>query len=222
MAVLLWIVLWGGAARGVPHQSLAFTPPHPVQMYPQAPVASFSCRATGMALPSGAWSGMRCASHQRSRRCALGKAALPHARTSSAVCVRTPPSQNPTQCSGHLSSQACQLPKPILLNAGEMKIPYPWIPNIVEVSLLRIGNLAIACMPGEVTTMAGRRLTRALKATVGDSWGPDLQVGFVGSGQAMGGGEVQRRRPAAVALVQMAVAALGVPVHTRNTWLVAI
>jgi len=57
---------------------------------------------------------------------------------------------------------ACHAPKPILLDTGEMSFPYPWQPNTVAVQLLRVGDLLIACAPGELTTMAGRRLRRAV------------------------------------------------------------
>lgn len=57
----------------------------------------------------------------------------------------------------------CQHPKPILLDTGEMKIPYDWAPSILPVQILRIGQLVILNVPGEFTTMAGRRLRDALK-----------------------------------------------------------
>lgn len=37
-----------------------------------------------------------------------------------------------------------------------------WHPQIVETQLLRIGQVIIAGVPGEFTTMAGRRLREAL------------------------------------------------------------
>lgn len=57
----------------------------------------------------------------------------------------------------------CQRPKPILLDTGEMKEPYDWAPSILPVQILRIGQLVILCVPGEFTTMAGRRLRDAVK-----------------------------------------------------------
>ncbi|PNW83601.1 hypothetical protein CHLRE_05g236500v5 [Chlamydomonas reinhardtii] len=59
---------------------------------------------------------------------------------------------------------ACQAPKPILLDTGQITVPYPWQPRITQVSLLRLGHLLVACLPGEPTTMAGRRIKRALAA----------------------------------------------------------
>ncbi|KAL1210037.1 Neutral ceramidase 2 [Cardamine amara subsp. amara] len=57
----------------------------------------------------------------------------------------------------------CQKPKPILLDTGEMKVPYDWAPSILPIQILRIGQLVILSVPGEFTTMAGRRLRDAVK-----------------------------------------------------------
>nr|ATP85026.1 neutral ceramidase [Amorphophallus muelleri] len=57
----------------------------------------------------------------------------------------------------------CQLPKPILLDTGEMKQPYDWAPSILPLQILRIGQLVILSVPGEFSTMAGRRLRDAVK-----------------------------------------------------------
>ncbi|EOA28982.1 hypothetical protein CARUB_v10025234mg [Capsella rubella] len=58
----------------------------------------------------------------------------------------------------------CQKPKPILLDTGEMKEPYDWAPSILPIQMLRIGQLVILSVPGEFTTMAGRRLRDAVKS----------------------------------------------------------
>ncbi|KAK7387215.1 hypothetical protein VNO78_27812 [Psophocarpus tetragonolobus] len=57
----------------------------------------------------------------------------------------------------------CHRPKPILLDTGEMKMPYDWAPSILPIQILRIGQLFILSVPGEFTTMAGRRLRDAVK-----------------------------------------------------------
>ncbi|GKV08000.1 hypothetical protein SLEP1_g19693 [Rubroshorea leprosula] len=57
----------------------------------------------------------------------------------------------------------CQHPKPILLDTGEMTKPYEWAPSILPIQILRIGQLVILSVPGEFTTMAGRRLRDAVK-----------------------------------------------------------
>ncbi|KAL8695203.1 MAG: hypothetical protein Q9218_000241 [Villophora microphyllina] len=58
--------------------------------------------------------------------------------------------------------KACHAPKPILLDVGEIERPYLWTPNIVDIQLLRIGQLLIIVSPGEATTMAGRRWKEAI------------------------------------------------------------
>ncbi|KAK1991085.1 neutral/alkaline non-lysosomal ceramidase [Colletotrichum falcatum] len=58
---------------------------------------------------------------------------------------------------------ACQQPKPVLLDVGEMSVPYSWSPNIVDVQMLRVGQLVIIVAPGEATTMSGRRWKAAVK-----------------------------------------------------------
>ncbi|CZS90372.1 related to ceramidase [Rhynchosporium agropyri] len=56
----------------------------------------------------------------------------------------------------------CHYPKPILLDVGELQNPYLWTPNIVDVQVLRVGQLVIIVSPGEATTMAGRRWKEAI------------------------------------------------------------
>ncbi|KAK3010899.1 hypothetical protein RJ639_012623 [Escallonia herrerae] len=60
----------------------------------------------------------------------------------------------------------CQQPKPILLDTGEMKKPYDWAPSILPIQVLRIGQLVILSVPGEFTTMAGRRLRDAVRTVL--------------------------------------------------------
>ncbi|GFY83728.1 Neutral/alkaline non-lysosomal ceramidase [Actinidia rufa] len=60
----------------------------------------------------------------------------------------------------------CQHPKPILLDTGEMNEPYDWAPSVLPVQILRIGQLVILSVPGEFTTMAGRRLRDAVQTAL--------------------------------------------------------
>ncbi|XP_047310166.1 neutral ceramidase 1-like [Impatiens glandulifera] len=60
----------------------------------------------------------------------------------------------------------CQYPKPVLLDTGEMKIPYDWAPSVLPIQIIRIGQFVILCVPGEFTTMAGRRLRDAVKTVL--------------------------------------------------------
>ncbi|KAF8169047.1 Neutral/alkaline nonlysosomal ceramidase [Mycena galopus ATCC 62051] len=61
---------------------------------------------------------------------------------------------------------ACQFPKPILLNTGEATLPYAWSPSTVDIQMLKVGNLVMCIIPGELTTMAGRRLRNAVRAAL--------------------------------------------------------
>lgn len=60
----------------------------------------------------------------------------------------------------------CQQPKPILLDIGETTVPYAWAPAVLPLQIVRLGNFVILCVPSEFTTMAGRRLRDAVKATL--------------------------------------------------------
>ncbi|EEF52822.1 ceramidase, putative [Ricinus communis] len=60
----------------------------------------------------------------------------------------------------------CQKPKNVLLSTGEMFEPYAWAPAILPIQILRLGKLIILSVPGEFTTMAGRRLREAVKETL--------------------------------------------------------
>uniref|UniRef100_A0A8C1SG51 Neutral ceramidase n=1 Tax=Cyprinus carpio TaxID=7962 RepID=A0A8C1SG51_CYPCA len=60
-------------------------------------------------------------------------------------------------------TKACHQPKPILFSTGEMDSPLPWHPAIVDVQIITIGSLAIVAVPGEFTTMSGRRIREAVK-----------------------------------------------------------
>ncbi|KAM8775017.1 neutral ceramidase isoform 2-T2 [Rhynchonycteris naso] len=58
----------------------------------------------------------------------------------------------------------CHKPKPVLVHTGELSKPHPWHPDIVDVQMITLGSLAITAVPGEFTTMSGRRLREAVKA----------------------------------------------------------
>jgi len=61
---------------------------------------------------------------------------------------------------------ACQVPKPILLNTGAIHFPAPWTPVILPLQIFRLGQLFIIGVPGEFTTMSGRRLRDSVKKTL--------------------------------------------------------
>jgi neutral ceramidase len=52
----------------------------------------------------------------------------------------------------------CQYPKPILLNTGGIDLPAPWTPKILPLQIFRVGQIVIVGVPGEFSTMSGRRL----------------------------------------------------------------
>lgn len=62
----------------------------------------------------------------------------------------------------------CQEPKPVLFDVGEMSVPYAWSPNIVDVQVLRVGQVVVVVSPSEVSTMAGRRWKEAVGEEVED------------------------------------------------------
>lgn len=72
----------------------------------------------------------------------------------------------------------CQAEKPVLIPTGiaHLNINGPTMtPQIVPLQVLKIGNLAIAAVPAEVTTMAGRRIKKTLLSALG-STGVDYSV----------------------------------------------
>ncbi|XP_055525447.1 neutral ceramidase [Wyeomyia smithii] len=74
----------------------------------------------------------------------------------------------------------CQAPKPILLATGRAKFPYDWQPKIVPTQILLIGDFAIAAVPGEFTTMSGRRLRNEISRASVAAGGSELQVVVAG------------------------------------------
>ena len=57
----------------------------------------------------------------------------------------------------------CQYPKPILIPSGRAVFPYAWQPTIVPTQIFAIGDMMMFALPGEFTTMAGRRLRSEIK-----------------------------------------------------------
>jgi neutral ceramidase len=57
---------------------------------------------------------------------------------------------------------ACQSPKPILLDVGQIE-PIPWAPDVVSAQIVTIGQLVIVAVPGEFTTMSGRRMRNTIR-----------------------------------------------------------
>lgn len=77
--------------------------------------------------------------------------------------------------------KACQSPKPILLNTGDITFPNPWTANIMPLQIFRVGQLFIIGVPGEFTTMSGRRLRSTVLQTLQDNgMGSDTIVVIAG------------------------------------------
>ncbi|XP_005100690.1 neutral ceramidase isoform X1 [Aplysia californica] len=75
----------------------------------------------------------------------------------------------------------CQEPKPILLPTGEITKPYLWQPQIVDTQLLRLGQFVIIAVPGEFSTMSGRRMRDAVSSIL-------IQGGFPANTSTVIGG----------------------------------
>ncbi|ORZ09921.1 Neutral/alkaline nonlysosomal ceramidase [Absidia repens] len=82
---------------------------------------------------------------------------------------------------------SCHAPKPILFDTGEINFPHSWQPHILELQLLRVGNVYIAGVPAEFSTMSGRRLRKAIKETIIQHTGCDTEsIKVILSGPANG------------------------------------
>lgn len=57
-----------------------------------------------------------------------------------------------------------------------MRLPYQWQPKIVSTQVAVIGNIVIAGVPGEFTTMSGRRLRKAIKKVMNDASDDETSV----------------------------------------------
>lgn len=84
------------------------------------------------------------------------------------------------------NQKQCQAPKPILLDTGEMTYPHTWQPKILDIQLLRVGNVFIYAVPSEFTTMSGRRLRKAIKKAVIEHRLGNKQTVIIHSGPANG------------------------------------
>jgi len=76
-------------------------------------------------------------------------------------------------------TEACHAPKPILLDTGEYRLPFAWHPTSVDTQILRVGNLAMVAVPGEFTTMSGRRLREAVAKAAAEE-GEEMNVVIAG------------------------------------------
>jgi neutral ceramidase len=90
---------------------------------------------------------------------------------------------------GHLISPPptdqvqCHYPKPILLYTGGVNIPTAWTPTVLPLQIFQLGQLFIIAVPGEFTTMSGRRLRNAVLSVVKPYY-PDAVVVIAGLSNA--------------------------------------
>jgi len=61
---------------------------------------------------------------------------------------------------------ACHYPKPILLYTGGIDFPTAWEPTILSLQVFKIGQFFLVGVPGEFSTMSGRRLRKTIKDTI--------------------------------------------------------
>jgi len=67
--------------------------------------------------------------------------------------------------------QQCQGAKDILLDVGTLTEPYAWAADIVDIQVLRVGQLFIIISASEATTMSGRRWKEAIAKGAKDTLG---------------------------------------------------
>ncbi len=79
---------------------------------------------------------------------------------------------------------SCQYPKPILLNIGDIRFPEhaPWSASVIPLQIFRLGQLFIIGVPGEFTTMSGRRLINQVRNTLTQYGAADVNSYFVIAG----------------------------------------
>ncbi|CAO1418967.1 unnamed protein product [Diamesa serratosioi] len=73
----------------------------------------------------------------------------------------------------------CHKEKPILLATGRAVYPYDWQPHIVPTQIFLIGDLVLLAVPGEFSTMSGRRMRSEIQRAAKEA-GKDLQVVIAG------------------------------------------
>ncbi|CAO3612620.1 unnamed protein product [Cunninghamella blakesleeana] len=81
---------------------------------------------------------------------------------------------------------ACHAPKPILFDTGELNFPHSWQPHVLDLQLFRIGNVYIAAVPAEFTTMSGRRLKKAIKEALVENGADPNDIYVILSGLSNG------------------------------------
>lgn len=82
---------------------------------------------------------------------------------------------NAVQYARALRERRGHLPKPVVVMPG-LERP-PAVPQVLPVQLLRVGTVAVLGIPGELTTMAGRRLRKTVLEALAGTGVTDLALG---------------------------------------------
>ncbi|KAJ5575425.1 hypothetical protein N7450_009324 [Penicillium hetheringtonii] len=75
----------------------------------------------------------------------------------------------------------CQGAKDILLDVGTLTVPYAWAADIIDVQVLRVGQLFIIISTSEATTMSGRRWKEAIVKGAKDTLSVDEPLAVLGA-----------------------------------------
>jgi neutral ceramidase len=77
---------------------------------------------------------------------------------------------------------ACHAPKPILFMTGRIMFPGKWTQGIIPLQVFQLGNFWIVGVPGEFSTMAGRRLRNQVKQSImrAGGWTSDSHLVIAG------------------------------------------
>lgn len=76
---------------------------------------------------------------------------------------------------------ACQAPKDIFVDGRKLNSVWPWIQTKVPVSVVRVGQVWLVAIPGEVTIGAGLRLRQTVASAVGTGVNNVLVQGYTNS-----------------------------------------
>jgi neutral ceramidase len=71
----------------------------------------------------------------------------------------------------------CHGAKEVVIPVGNMT-PHPWVPEVLPLQLVRLGQLYLATLPGEATIVSGLRIRRQLAHTLGVDIKQVLVVGY--------------------------------------------
>ncbi|KAG6584501.1 Neutral ceramidase [Phytophthora cinnamomi] len=80
--------------------------------------------------------------------------------------------------------QTCQNANKVPLLAVGLMEPVPWVPNILPVQVVKIGQFAIAVTNFEVTTMAGRRIRDTVKTALAGAGVTEVELASISNAYA--------------------------------------